>query len=128
MALARISPGKRGFEERTFECATCHRTEKLSFAVDPMKPDALVGWRASKSRRTEIPPAIGARTNLLFGEAERRLGGMTVPDDRRPIFSGFSTSTSRERYAQQDGSLNRRLVRLAVQRQQCPGTSTASAR
>jgi hypothetical protein len=47
MGLGRISPGKRGYEERTFECATCHRTEKLSFSVDPMKPDA-VGWRASE--------------------------------------------------------------------------------
>jgi hypothetical protein len=47
MSLARISPGKRGFEERTFECATCHRTEKLSFPVDPLKTDA-VGWMASE--------------------------------------------------------------------------------
>jgi hypothetical protein len=47
MALARISPGKRGFEERTFECATCHGTEKFSFPVDPMKTDA-VGWLASE--------------------------------------------------------------------------------
>jgi hypothetical protein len=51
MGLARISPGKRGYEERTFECATCHRTEKLSFAVDPMKPDA-VGWLASEIKPT----------------------------------------------------------------------------
>jgi hypothetical protein len=48
MGLGRISPGKRrGYEERTFECATCHRTEKLSFAADPMKPDS-VGWLASE--------------------------------------------------------------------------------
>ena len=51
MGLARISPGKRGYEERTFECATCHLTEKLSFAVDPMKPDA-VGWLASEIKPT----------------------------------------------------------------------------
>jgi uncharacterized protein YbaR (Trm112 family) len=28
-----ISAGKRGFEERTFECSTCRRTEKLSVEV-----------------------------------------------------------------------------------------------
>src|SRR5258708_33838527 len=45
MGLARISPGKRGFEQRIFECSTCHRTEIVSFPVDPMKTDA-VGWLA----------------------------------------------------------------------------------
>jgi hypothetical protein len=49
MALARVSPGDRGFEERTFECATCHRTQKVSFPVDPLKTDAL-GWLASELR------------------------------------------------------------------------------
>ncbi|WP_249163931.1 hypothetical protein, partial [Bradyrhizobium liaoningense] len=49
MALARVSPGKRGFEERTFECSTCERTEVVSFAVDPMKTDA-VGWLAGELR------------------------------------------------------------------------------
>ncbi|WP_334395225.1 response regulator [Bradyrhizobium sp. AZCC 2289] len=47
MALARISPGERGFEERTFECSTCGRTETISIAVDPMKSDA-VGWLAGE--------------------------------------------------------------------------------
>src|SRR5712691_911140 len=38
MGLARISPGNRGFEDRTFECATCHWIEKATFAIDrPMK-------------------------------------------------------------------------------------------
>jgi len=37
MELARISPGNRGFEDRTFECASCHRIEKISFAIDLMK-------------------------------------------------------------------------------------------
>jgi hypothetical protein len=49
MGLARISPGKRGFEERTFECRTCHRIEKVSIAIDPLKTDA-VGWLASELR------------------------------------------------------------------------------
>jgi two-component sensor histidine kinase len=51
MALARVSAGERGFEERTFECSTCERTEVMSFAVDPMKTDA-VGWLAG-----ELKPA-----------------------------------------------------------------------
>lgn len=47
MALARISPGTRGFEERTFECSACDRTDKISVAVDPMQTDA-VGWLAGE--------------------------------------------------------------------------------
>ena len=49
MALARISPGTRGFQERTFECFTCGRTDKLVVAIDPMKTDA-VGWLAGELR------------------------------------------------------------------------------
>jgi hypothetical protein len=49
MGLARVTAGTRGFEDRTFECSTCHRTEKLSVAVDPMKTDAL-GWLAGEPR------------------------------------------------------------------------------
>ena len=47
MRLAQISAGKRGFEMRTFECANCHRIEKVSFPIDPLKTDA-VGWLASE--------------------------------------------------------------------------------
>jgi hypothetical protein len=59
--LARTSPGKRGYEERTFQCSTCQRVEKLSFPVDPLKTDA-VGWLAgelkprSNERRNQIAP------------------------------------------------------------------------
>lgn len=49
MALARISAGERGFEDRTFECSTCGRTENISVAVDPMKTNA-VGWLAGELR------------------------------------------------------------------------------
>jgi hypothetical protein len=49
MGLARISAGERGIEVRTFECAACHRIEKVSFAIDPLKTDA-VGWLASELR------------------------------------------------------------------------------
>jgi hypothetical protein len=47
MGLAYISPGMRGFEDRTFECSTCHHTEKISFPIDPLKTDAL-GWLAGE--------------------------------------------------------------------------------
>ena len=47
MGLARISPGKRGYEERTFECSTCHHLEKVCFDVDPLKTDAA-GWLAGE--------------------------------------------------------------------------------
>jgi len=49
MRLARISPGAQGLEERTFECSTCERVEKVSFPMDPMKTDA-VGWLAGELR------------------------------------------------------------------------------
>jgi hypothetical protein len=49
MRLARVSAGERGVEARTFECATCDRIEKVSFAIDPLKTDA-VGWLASELR------------------------------------------------------------------------------
>jgi hypothetical protein len=53
MELARSSPGERGYEERIFECRTCHRTEKISFLVDPMKTDAL-GWLDGELK----PPSV----------------------------------------------------------------------
>jgi len=49
MGLSRISPGQHGFEQRTFECGTCRRTERVAFPVDPMKTDAL-GWLAGELR------------------------------------------------------------------------------
>jgi hypothetical protein len=41
MGLARISRGERGFEQCTFECSTCHRTEKIYFRIDPMNTDPV---------------------------------------------------------------------------------------
>jgi hypothetical protein len=38
---------RAGFEERTFECSTCRRIEKVLFPVDTLKTDA-VGWLASE--------------------------------------------------------------------------------
>jgi hypothetical protein len=49
MGLSRTSPEQRGFEERTFECGTCRRTQSVAFPVDPMKTDA-VGWLAGELR------------------------------------------------------------------------------
>jgi hypothetical protein len=49
MRLARISPGKRGFEERTFECSTCHHLQKVSLRVDPLHTNAT-GWLAGELR------------------------------------------------------------------------------
>jgi len=49
VGLARISLGELGFEERIFVCSSCHRIEKISFANDPLKTDA-VGWLASELR------------------------------------------------------------------------------
>jgi hypothetical protein len=47
MGLARVSPGRRGFEDRTFECSTCRRIEKVTLPVDPLRTDAL-GWLAGE--------------------------------------------------------------------------------
>ncbi len=47
MGLARISPGERGFEQRTFECSTCDHIKALSLPVDPLQTDA-VGWLAGE--------------------------------------------------------------------------------
>jgi len=49
MRLARVAPLAKGVEERTFECSSCERVEKVSFPVDPMKTDA-VGWLAGELR------------------------------------------------------------------------------
>lgn len=57
MGLARISPGERGFEERTFECRTCHRIEKISSIIDPMKTDAV--GLARQRIKAATPAACG---------------------------------------------------------------------
>jgi hypothetical protein len=40
---------RKSQERRTFECRTCHRIEKISIAIDPLKTDA-VGWLAGELR------------------------------------------------------------------------------
>jgi hypothetical protein len=48
MALPRISPGER-LRERTSECSSCWRNEKISVGIDRIKTDA-VGWLDGKLR------------------------------------------------------------------------------
>jgi hypothetical protein len=43
MNLARISPGPKGFDVRTFECSKCEYIHILTVATDPMKSDKA-GW------------------------------------------------------------------------------------
>jgi hypothetical protein len=54
----------RGFEEGTFECFTCERTEKVSVAVDPMRTDTLalqlLSLRTSESMGNHDSNVVGA--------------------------------------------------------------------
>jgi hypothetical protein len=43
MKLAKIAPGPKGFELRTFDCSNCDHVEKVIIASDPMK-SGDVGW------------------------------------------------------------------------------------
>jgi hypothetical protein len=52
MGLARIAPGPKGFDVRTFECATCEYVHILTIATDPMKSDK-VGWLAGEFKPPE---------------------------------------------------------------------------
>jgi hypothetical protein len=47
MMLARISPGPRGFELRTFDCSKCGHVEKIVIALDPTKFGNF-GWFADE--------------------------------------------------------------------------------
>ena len=43
--LARITPGRSGFDIRTFECPSCdHVHQRVVALVDPMKSDKTAGW------------------------------------------------------------------------------------
>ena len=52
MSLARISPGERGFEELTFECSTCGRTEKMLCKLIPLRCGRLAGRRTPAAALT----------------------------------------------------------------------------
>jgi transposase-like protein len=43
MSLARIGPGPKGFDIRTFECSKCDRVHIISVEKDPMK-SAKANW------------------------------------------------------------------------------------
>jgi hypothetical protein len=40
MSLARIAPGPKGFDVRTFECPKCEYVHIMTVAIDPMKSNA----------------------------------------------------------------------------------------
>jgi transposase-like protein len=43
--LARITPGRSGFDIRTFECRACdHIYQRVVALVDPMKSKVTTGW------------------------------------------------------------------------------------
>jgi hypothetical protein len=47
MSLARIAPGPKGFDVRTFECGKCEHVDVVSAETDPMK-SAKAGWQHSE--------------------------------------------------------------------------------
>jgi hypothetical protein len=61
MGLAGISIAKPGFEQRTFECATCHRIEKVSLPIMldlAVEFDTLVTHRNRSNPETERPSLV----------------------------------------------------------------------
>jgi hypothetical protein len=51
MMLARITPGRSGFDIRTFECSACDLVDQLVVKlIDPMKSLEMVGWFAGELR------------------------------------------------------------------------------
>jgi transposase-like protein len=52
MHLARIMPGPKGFDLRSFECGKCGYKVTLTIATDPMKSDKL-GWLSGELKPPE---------------------------------------------------------------------------
>lgn len=50
MSLARISPGPKGFDIRTFECGKCDHVHIVTVETDPMT-SAIAGWLYSVGLR-----------------------------------------------------------------------------
>jgi Zn ribbon nucleic-acid-binding protein len=49
--LARITPGRSGFDIRTFECCACgHIYQRVVALVDPMKSKETTGWLEGELR------------------------------------------------------------------------------
>jgi hypothetical protein len=49
--LARITPGRSGFDIRTFECRVCnHIYQRVVALVDPMQSKKTAGWLQSELR------------------------------------------------------------------------------
>lgn len=49
MKLAKVSPGPKGFDNRTFECGRCELVQIASIAADPMKSPSA-GWLSGSLR------------------------------------------------------------------------------
>jgi hypothetical protein len=81
MALARISPGERGFEERMFECATCGRTDKIAVAVDPMKTDAM-GWLAGELSQCDDGSARPSSRVRAIPDGGKPMWEASLPDPK----------------------------------------------
>jgi hypothetical protein len=52
MSLARIAPGPKGIDIRTFECNKCDHVHIVSVEHDPMEP-AKAGWQDSGLKAPE---------------------------------------------------------------------------
>jgi tRNA(Ile2) C34 agmatinyltransferase TiaS len=51
MMTAAVLDGPQGFEQRTFKCSKCARTETQMLVADPLKSNA-VGWLSGELGRT----------------------------------------------------------------------------
>jgi hypothetical protein len=69
MALGRISPGERGFEERTFECSTCE-VDRKDFRPRRSLEVARGGLARQRIAAAAVTITAGRGTNgYLFGLA-----------------------------------------------------------
>jgi hypothetical protein len=50
MTTVDVADGPKGFEQRTFKCSKCARTDTRMLAIDPLNSDAL-GWLSGELGR-----------------------------------------------------------------------------
>jgi hypothetical protein len=53
MSLARIMPGPKGYDLRSFDCGKCNHALTVTVATDPMKSDKVGGWFAGELKSPE---------------------------------------------------------------------------
>jgi hypothetical protein len=53
MNLARIMPGPKGYDLRSFDCGKCNHALTVTVATDPMKSDKVGGWFAGELKSPE---------------------------------------------------------------------------